>query len=57
MYNYKPFRELLRAEFGMFMGAEERVIKLLLAKLADKALSRCSSMEQANNNNLHKYFV
>lgn len=42
-----PFIELLSAEFGMLMGAEDLVIRLLLAKLADKELSRCSSMEQA----------
>lgn len=42
-----PLIELLRAELGMLMGAEDLVIRLLFAKLADRALSRCSSMEQA----------
>jgi len=41
-----PLIELLSALLGMLIGAEERVSKLVLAKLADNELSRGSSIEQ-----------
>lgn len=42
-----PLIELLRVVLGMLIGAEERVNKLVLARLADNEFSRGSSSEQA----------
>jgi len=47
LVDHLPLIELLRVVLGMLIGAEERVNKLVLARLDDSEFSRGSSSEQA----------